>query len=177
MADFKRQSWILLVAVMVLIVAAAIWLALQPGAKKQMSKVGPAIPLQKDFFARGDVPVIIYVVDTLRADRLGLYGYDKATSWRIDALAAESVVFDRAYAPAPWTLPSVVSLFTSTFVCEHAMVETLRTGGKLATAVGPGPALKTLAERLSAVNYRKGGFVANTVVGPSSSPRESSGIS
>jgi glucan phosphoethanolaminetransferase (alkaline phosphatase superfamily) len=54
-----------------------------------------------------DVPVIIYVVDTLRADRLGLYGYAQSTSARIDALASDSVVFDQAYAPAPWTTPSV----------------------------------------------------------------------
>ena len=61
-----------------------------------------------------DVPVIIYVVDTLRADQLGLYGHPRPTSPNIDALAAESVVFDQAYAAAPWTLPSVVSLITST---------------------------------------------------------------
>ena len=51
-------------------------------------------------------PIVLYLVDTLRADRLGLYGYTKRqTSPILDALAAESVVFDAAYAPAPWTLP------------------------------------------------------------------------
>ena len=40
----------------------------------------------------------------------------------LDALAADSVVFDRAYGAAPWTLPSVASLLTSTFACEHGVV-------------------------------------------------------
>jgi arylsulfatase A-like enzyme len=168
MPTYIRQRWTLLVVVTLLIIAAAFWWTLQPDAEQKNTKLDSAIPTPQNIAANSAIPVIIYVVDTLRADRLGLYGYEKATSWRIDAIAAESVVFDRAYAPAPWTLPSVVSLFTSTFVCEHAMVETMRTGGELATAVGPGPELKTLAERLDAVDYRNGGFVANTVVGPSS---------
>jgi len=67
-----------------------------------------------------EVPVVIYLVDTLRADRLGAYGYDtRSTSPNLDALAADSVVFEQAYAPASWTLPSVTSIFTSTFACEH----------------------------------------------------------
>ncbi len=104
-----------------------------------------------------DVPVIIYLVDTLRADRLGVYGYAKPTSPRIDALAAQSVVFNDAYAPAPWTLPSVVSLVTSTFVCEHGVVSN-RT--KL------GPELPTLAGQLSSVGYVTAGIYVNPYVGP-----------
>ena len=69
-----------------------------------------------------DIPIIIYLVDTLRADRMGVYGYkERATSPYLDALAAESVVFERAYAPAPWTMPSIASVLTSRFACEHGV--------------------------------------------------------
>jgi arylsulfatase A-like enzyme len=111
--------------------------------------------LQPDFFRR-DVPVIIYLVDTLRADRLGFYGYPRPTSPELDGLAAESVVFDQAYAPAPWTLPSVAGLITSTFACENGMTE----------RNGLNPALKTLAERLNGAGYFTGGVYHNVWIGP-----------
>jgi arylsulfatase A-like enzyme len=63
----------------------------------------------------------LYVIDTLRADRLGVYGYDQHTSPTIDELAASGVVFDSASAAAPWTLPSVSSLFLSQLSCEHGV--------------------------------------------------------
>lgn len=107
----------------------------------------------------GDVPVIIYLVDTLRADRLGVYGYEKrATSPHIDALAEESLVFTNAYAPAPWTLPSVMSLMTSTFPCEHGVITGLEK---------PGPDKRFLAERFKDIGYLTGVQTRNTwVSGP-----------
>ena len=71
---------------------------------------------------RDHINIVIYLIDTLRADRVGIYGYNRPTTPRIDALAASAVVFERAYAPAPWTLPSVASLMTSAFPCEHGVV-------------------------------------------------------
>jgi arylsulfatase A-like enzyme len=111
--------------------------------------------LQPNFFRR-DVPVIIYLVDTLRADRLGFYGYARPTSPELEALAADSVVFEQAYAPAPWTLPSVAGLITSTFSCENGMTERKKLN----------PALKTLAERLNAAGYFTGGVYHNIWIGP-----------
>ena len=105
---------------------------------------------------RGDIPVIIYLVDTLRADRLGVYGYALPTSPNLDALAAESVVFDQVYAPAPWTLPSVASLVTSTFACEHGLT---RGKKKLNSDV------KTLAEKLSNVGFTTAGYYNNLLAG------------
>ena len=49
---------------------------------------------------------------TLRPDHLGCYGYPRPTSPHLDALAAESVVFDDVTSPAPWTLPAHASLLT-----------------------------------------------------------------
>jgi arylsulfatase A-like enzyme len=63
--------------------------------------------------------VLIVTVDTLRADRLGCAGYARATTPRIDALAAGGTRFASAYSSAPWTLPSYGSLFTGLLPGQH----------------------------------------------------------
>jgi arylsulfatase A-like enzyme len=100
--------------------------------------------------------VVIYVVDTLRRDRLGFYGYAGGTSPHLDTLAAEAVVFDDAHAPAPWTLPSVVSLLTSLPPSQHGVL----TRGQLL-----GPQHTPLAERLRELGYGTAAFVANPFAG------------
>lgn len=102
------------------------------------------------------VSVVLYVVDTLRADRLGVYGNGRGLTPRLDALARESVLFAQAYAAGPWTLPSVASLLTSTWPCEHGVV---RYGKKLS------PRLPTLAEQLAGVGYTTGAYYNNYWVG------------
>lgn len=63
--------------------------------------------------------VVLISIDTLRADRLGTYGYTtRPTSPNLDALARLSVVFERAYAPAPWTVPSLAGLMTGRYPVE-----------------------------------------------------------
>lgn len=63
--------------------------------------------------------VVLLVIDTLRADRLGCYGYPRPTSPTIDALAAEGVVFENALAQASWTLVSMTSLWGGRYITEH----------------------------------------------------------
>jgi arylsulfatase A-like enzyme len=65
--------------------------------------------------------VVIIGVDTLRPDHLGCYGYPKPTSPSIDALAAESVVFDRAFAPGIPTMPSFTTLLTGLHPYRHGI--------------------------------------------------------
>jgi len=57
-------------------------------------------------------PIIVISIDTLRADHLPAYGYGKVKTPAIDALAADSVVFERAYSHAPQTLPAHASLLS-----------------------------------------------------------------
>lgn len=66
--------------------------------------------------------VILISIDTLRADHLGCYGYERDTSPNIDSLAAESALFFNAYASSPWTLPSHVSILTSLFGVHHQVI-------------------------------------------------------
>jgi len=63
--------------------------------------------------------VLLIVVDTLRADRLGCYGNESGMTPRMDTLAAEGVLFKKAYSHAPWTLASFASLLTSTYPVQH----------------------------------------------------------
>ena len=57
-------------------------------------------------------PVVLISIDTLRADRLPTYGYHGVTTPNLDALAADSAVFERALSHVPQTLPSHATLFT-----------------------------------------------------------------
>lgn len=63
--------------------------------------------------------VLFVVIDTVRADRLDLMGYSRLTFPYLVELAREGAVFDRAIAPAPWTLPSHASMFTGLYPSAH----------------------------------------------------------
>jgi arylsulfatase A-like enzyme len=65
-----------------------------------------------------DAGVVLIIVDTLRADHLGAYGYDRATSPNIDQVAARGVVFEQAIANCSWTRPSIASMLTGTYPRE-----------------------------------------------------------
>ena len=61
------------------------------------------------------VNIVLIVVDTLRVDHLGCYGYRRPLSPNIDRMAADGVRFENAYSQAPWTTPSVGSLLSSNY--------------------------------------------------------------
>ena len=68
-----------------------------------------------------DAPLILISVDTLRADRLPAYGYQKIRTPNIDAFAAHSVLFERAYSHAPQTLPAHASILSGALPFEHGV--------------------------------------------------------
>ena len=103
-------------------------------------------------------PVIVVVIDTLRADRLPTYGYSAGRAPALAAFAREAVVFDRAYAHAPQTLPSHVSMFTGHLPFEHKVRDNL---GFTLSAGTP-----TLAEMFRTAGYKTGGFVSAYVLRP-----------
>lgn len=97
--------------------------------------------------------VVFYMVDTLRADHLSCYGYGRATSPNMDAIAAEGVVFENAHAQSNWTQPSVASMITSLPPLSF---------NDFSERV-PAAAL-TLAEVLKGEGYRTGGFTTTAAV-------------
>lgn len=103
------------------------------------------------------VNVVIVLVDTLRADHLGTYGYPRPTSPHIDRLARSSVVFEEAISQATYTKPAVASLLTGSFVHRH---------GVISSRDALGPELTTLAEQLRAHGYQAAAFSANPWITP-----------
>lgn len=100
--------------------------------------------------------VVLVSIDTLRADHLGTYGYARPTSPHIDRLATDGVVFENAFAPSPWTLPSHATMLTGVSPYRHGAV---RADLQIA------PDVVTLAERLSRAGYQTVGFVNAPFVG------------
>ncbi|QDV04567.1 Arylsulfatase [Planctomycetes bacterium Poly30] len=93
--------------------------------------------------------VLILTIDTLRADHLGAHGYVRETSPRLDRLAEESIVFERAYAPIATTLPSHTSMFTGVAPHEHGVLANIADG----MTYQRDPELETLAEFFSRAGY------------------------
>jgi arylsulfatase A-like enzyme len=96
--------------------------------------------------------VLLVVLDTVRADHLSLYGYDRPTSPHLESLARRSVRFNRARAAAPWTLASHASVFTGRWPHELDARWLWPMRGDYAT----------LAEYLGSLGYATSGFVGNT---------------
>ncbi len=117
---------------------------------------GPAV-LERYRLSRLDQPasgapsVLLIILDTVRAQNLGLFGYQRPTTPRLEAYSRSGVVFLNAIAPAPWTLPT------------HASILTGQPPAALSTSwrIPLDHAYPTLAEMLSARGYATGGFVAN----------------
>jgi choline-sulfatase len=63
--------------------------------------------------------VFLICMDAVRPDHLSCYGYSRQTSPRINDLANKGAVFEDAISQAPWTLPSIATILSSTFPCQH----------------------------------------------------------
>lgn len=97
--------------------------------------------------------LVLLTVDTLRADRLGCYGYSRDTSPVLDRLAREGTLFEEAYAQRGSTWPSLASIMTSQHPVTHGVREN---GMQLSNAPD------ALAEVLTARGYHCGAVVANS---------------
>jgi arylsulfatase A-like enzyme len=104
--------------------------------------------------ARPRPDVVVYLVDTLRADRVGVYGNQRGLTPAIDAFAAgpNTWTFERAVAQAPWTRSAVASLFTGLRPTTHGVTTKERRLDDSAV---------TLAEILRDAGYHTGGFSTN----------------
>ena len=140
--EFLRRS-LVWVAIIVLVAGLGVFAGGAVWEKVQLARL-PAPP-------SGAPNVLLIVLDTLRADRLGSYGYQRPTTPFLDDFARDAVRFEKAFANSSWTLPSHISFFTGRLPYEHG-----------ATLNPYGGRFPTLAQELTNRGYETVGFVSNT---------------
>lgn len=102
--------------------------------------------------ARDGAPnVLLIILDTVRAASTSLHGHVRNTTPWLSRMAENSVVFDRAYSTAPWTLPSHATIFTGRYPSEMSASWLIPLDNHFST----------LAESFRDAGYNTGGFVAN----------------
>ncbi len=138
-------SAFMLVALPGLVGRSVFWSAHRVGA-------GPS-----DQTAQQHPDVILIVLDTVRADRLSLYGYPRPTTPNLQRFAERATVYERAQSQGIWTLPGHASLFTGLYPSEH--------GADWKDGVDQCRSLRpeafTLAERFALEGYRTACIAAN----------------
>jgi len=137
--SFIARRYILLVMLAVVVVIAVVYfVSVRTGASGKLKHV------------------VLISIDTCRADHLGCYGYFRETTPNIDAVGADGVVFSRAFAPVPITLPSHSSMMTGTIPPYHEVRE--NSGYRLHESN------VTLAEILKANGFTTGAFIGAFVL-------------
>jgi len=104
----------------------------------------------------GPPNLVLVSIDTVRADHLEAYGYERSTAPNLTALARDGVLFEDAISQASWTLPSMATLFTSLYPSQHGAV---RGNHRLSGEVW------TVAEALRERGYRTLGVASHLFVG------------
>ena len=105
----------------------------------------------------GPTHVLLVSIDSLRADHLGAYGYERPTSPHIDALAREGTLVEQAVSSTSWTLPAHAALFTGLVDDLHKVTDPSRS---LA------PEVPTLAARLAEAGFATGAVVSGPFLLP-----------
>ena len=107
--------------------------------------------------ASKDLNVLLLVIDALRFDHLGAYGYERETSPNLDRLASEGVLFLNAYSQGSRTKESTASLVTSLYPSSHGV-------SNIVSAISE--SCPTLMTEMQAAGYRTAVFSANPLVSP-----------
>lgn len=116
--------------------------------------------------------VIIIGVDTLRADRVHSFGYEKETTPHIDALGDTGFSFTNAVSASSWTVPSFMSILTGAYPSVHGLINKYvvydpnnKEQQIISNLEKISPEIQTLAEALKKVGYATGGFTGDAGVG------------
>jgi choline-sulfatase len=102
--------------------------------------------------------VFLFCLDAVRPDHLGCYGYGVDTSPNLDRLASRGFLFEDAVSQAPWTTPSVATVLSSTFPCQHGARRT--EGARVPYGDLPG----NFVGNLGALGYQTGLFTGGIAI-------------
>ena len=100
--------------------------------------------------------ILFIILDTQRRDRLSLYGHSADTSPHLDEFAQNATIFERAIAPAQWTIPAHGSMFTGVYPSTHMLTQAFQ---QLSHSH------PTLAEILRVEDYHTAAFCNNPLLG------------
>lgn len=108
--------------------------------------------------------IVLITIDTLRADHLSCYGYERKTSPNIDKIAEKGIIFKNVIAPSSWTAPSMVSLLTSVYPINHGVIHGLgyKREKKIFKKEVFSDELTTLTEILKANGYTTFGIASHS---------------
>ena len=139
--------------------------------RQALLRASASIPRDR---ARAEMPnVLMVVIDTLRADHVGAYGYGFPTTPNIDLLADRGAVFETVVSQAPWTAPAMASLFTGLYPSVHGLDGGIVWGERATPSASDlpfavqkalPPGHQTLAEVFRQAGYSTAGFVSNLYV-------------
>jgi len=116
-------------------------IAIRTTVPRRLSKRGPNI--------------LFLLVDTLRADHVGAYGYPRATTPNLDVLASAGSLFEQPLSPSSWTMPATASILTGLYPPEHGVTDGQRLD----------PALETVPEHMQRAGLATFGISANPLIG------------
>lgn len=142
--------------------------SLELAAKALLSSIAVAILLAAGC-GRNNQPtsedrnVVLIILDTVRADHLSCYGYERSTSPTIDSLSACGILWQEARSQAPWTLPSHASIWTGLSARAHG---TNHIGGIDGFDLGLDTSLPSLPAILSNAGYETASFTNIALLGP-----------
>lgn len=137
------------------VAGAALLLAALTGCDR-VAGAPAAVPPRAPSAAPPAKSLLLFTWDTTRADRIGAYGWSRATTPGFDTLAARGLLYERAYAAAPVTLPSHTTILTGVYPCAHGVRDNaiFQVGGEA----------RLLSEALKEAGFATGAFVASFIL-------------
>jgi len=154
----KNKKILIICSILVISLGILVFLLLirQNLKKESYAKIFESFESQMKPVEIDEMNIILFTIDTLRADHLECYGYDRVKTPNINQLASEGILFEHSIAQAPLTLPSHSSIFTGTHPFYHGMRDN---GGFYLEEKHI-----TLAEVLKTKGYSTGAFVGAFVL-------------
>ncbi len=154
----KNKKILIICSILVIFLGILVFLLLnKPKLRKESyAKIFESFESQMRPVDIGQMNIIFFTIDTLRADHLECYGYDRVKTPNINQLASEGILFEHNIAQAPLTLPSHSSIFTGT----HPLYHGIRDNGGFYLEENH----VTLAEALKSKGYSTGAFVGAFVL-------------
>lgn len=107
--------------------------------------------------------VVLITIDALRADHLGCYGYSRNTSPFLDSFSKENIKFEHAISAAPWTTPSIASIYSSFYPTAHGVMTFSDPTNITETSIFHGEFI-TIAELLRENGYNTAGITSNALI-------------